>query len=186
MSSGCLWSGRSRGALPVVVVVLGLLVFSGCSLLGDKSAPGEENPAMESPSLEEAELPAASSLEQFEATGEVVSGGEFRDVNFAFDSVELDEVAREAVAANAAILKNNPDIRVEIEGHCDDRGTSQYNLALGARRAKILRDALIAEGVSASRLSTVSYGEELPLCKEANEECWARNRRGHLVDLTRQ
>jgi peptidoglycan-associated lipoprotein len=125
------------------------------------------------------------SLGEFERTGNVGSGGPFQDVYFAFDSDDLDGAARQAVATNANWLQQNPGVRAEIEGHCDERGTSEYNLALGARRAKAVRDALIGQGISAGRLSTVSYGEELPVCKDKNESCWARNRRGHLVDLTK-
>jgi peptidoglycan-associated lipoprotein len=91
----------------------------------------------------------------------------------------------EAVRNNAAILESSPALKVEIEGHCDERGSSEYNLALGARRARSVRDALTGLGVSGDRMSTVSYGEELPLCKDTSESCWAQNRRGHLVELRR-
>ena len=73
--------------------------------------------------------------------------------------------------------------KVEIEGHCDNRGTVEYNLALGAKRAKSVKDYLVSLGIPADRLSTISYGEELPLCREDTEECWARNRRAHSVVL---
>ena len=77
--------------------------------------------------------------------------------------------------------KANPQSRVEVEGHCDERGTNEYNLALGARRAESAKRYLIDLGISPSALSTISYGEELPLCKEQNEACWAKNRRAHFV-----
>jgi len=127
-----------------------------------------------------------SSLAQFEQSGTVLGGsGDFRDVPFAFDSDQLDSAAMDAVRANAGVLQSQADRRVEIEGHCDERGTSEYNLALGARRARAVKDAMVGMGISADRMSTVSYGEELPLCKESTESCWTTNRRAHLTDLSR-
>ncbi|HYA28430.1 MAG TPA: OmpA family protein, partial [Acidobacteriota bacterium] len=83
--------------------------------------------------------------------------------------------------ANADWLKGNPAARVEIEGHCDERGTNEYNLALGAKRAQAARDYLANLGVNSNRLSTISYGEEIPVCKESNEACWKQNRRARFV-----
>src|SRR2546427_11342726 len=80
-------------------------------------------------------------------------------------------------------MKDQAQSKAEVEGHCDERGTVEYNLALGAKRARAAKDYLSALGVSADRLTTISYGEELPLCHEHNEECWARNRRAHFVVL---
>jgi peptidoglycan-associated lipoprotein len=127
-----------------------------------------------------------SSLAQFEQSGTVLgASGDFRDVPFAFDSDQLDSASMDAVRANSSVLQSHPDRRVEIEGHCDERGTSEYNLALGARRARAVKDAMVGMGVAADRMSTVSYGEELPLCKESTESCWATNRRAHFTDLNR-
>lgn len=127
-----------------------------------------------------------SSLAQFEQSGTVLGGaGDFRDVPFSFDSDQLDSTGMEAVRANAGVLQSQPSRRVEIEGHCDERGTSEYNLALGARRARAVKDAMVGMGVSADRMSTVSYGEELPLCRETTESCWATNRRAHFTDVNR-
>jgi peptidoglycan-associated lipoprotein len=88
---------------------------------------------------------------------------------------------REILKGHAAWLKANPQGSVEIEGHCDERGTSEYNLALGAKRAASVKRYLVDLGISPSTLSTISYGEELPLCREQNEACWAKNRRAHFV-----
>lgn len=107
--------------------------------------------------------------------------GVLKDVHFAYDSYELDGSARDVLAANAEWLKENKRARTEIEGHCDERGTVEYNLALGAKRAKAVKDYLVSLGVSSDRLSTISYGEELPLCRDASEQCYARNRRVHFV-----
>jgi len=127
-----------------------------------------------------------SSLSQFEQSGTVLGGsGDFRDVPFAFDSDQLDSAAMDAVRSNVSVLQSHTDRRVEIEGHCDERGTSEYNLALGARRARAVKDAMVGMGIATDRMSTVSYGEELPLCKESTESCWATNRRAHFTDLNR-
>lgn len=107
--------------------------------------------------------------------------GPLHDIHFNYDSFELDESARQTLQEDADWLKDHPDVRVEIEGHCDNRGTVEYNLALGAKRAAAAKSYLIALGISRDRLTTISYGEELPLCQEETESCWSRNRRVHLV-----
>ena len=107
--------------------------------------------------------------------------GVLKDIHFAYDSYELDGSARDVLAANAEWLKENRRARTEIEGHCDERGTVEYNLALGAKRAKAVKDYLVSLGISSERLTTISYGEELPLCRDASEQCYARNRRVHFV-----
>ena len=104
-----------------------------------------------------------------------------KDVFFDFDRADLSADARAVLRANAEWLKTNPAVRVEIEGHCDERGTSEYNLALGAKRAQAAREYLATLGVASARLSTTSYGEEIPLCKEASESCWKQNRRARFV-----
>ncbi len=111
------------------------------------------------------------------------AGGPLQDVFFSYDSFELSEEARQTLQANADWLQNNAEVKVEVEGHCDDRGTAEYNLALGAKRARAVQDYLITLGVPAERLSVISYGEELPQCTDSNESCWQRNRRGHFSVL---
>jgi peptidoglycan-associated lipoprotein len=113
--------------------------------------------------------------------GETPAGGPLKDVNFDFDSAALSETARATLRANADWLKTNTAARVQIEGHCDERGTAEYNMALGAKRAQAAMDYLTTLGIAANRLSTISYGEEIPVCKEKTEECWARNRRARFV-----
>ena len=104
-----------------------------------------------------------------------------KDVFFEFDRYDLKSDARETLKANADWLKNNSAARVEIEGHCDDRGTNEYNLALGAKRAQTAKDYLVTLGIPADRLSTISYGAEIPVCKEQAESCWQKNRRARFV-----
>lgn len=104
-----------------------------------------------------------------------------KDVLFDFDRYDLSGDGRTILRANAEWLKSNASARVEIEGHCDDRGTNEYNLALGAKRAQSAREYLATLGIAAARLSTISYGEEIPVCKEQGESCWKQNRRARFV-----
>ncbi|HEX6178629.1 MAG TPA: peptidoglycan-associated lipoprotein Pal [Thermoanaerobaculia bacterium] len=106
--------------------------------------------------------------------------GWIRDAFFGFDSHTLEAEARAALDASARWLRDNPDVQVTIEGHCDERGTEQYNLALGERRANAAREYLAALGVGGSRLTHVSYGEEKPFEDGASEEAWQQNRRAHI------
>ena len=109
--------------------------------------------------------------------------GILKDVHFGYDEADLDAEAQSIIAQNAQWLRANPNAKVEVEGHCDDRGTIEYNLGLGSRRAKSAKDALVTSGIASGRISTISYGKELPLCHEQTESCFARNRRVHFVVL---
>lgn len=109
-----------------------------------------------------------------------------KDAFFDFDRYDLSADARAILRANADWLKGNPSARVEIEGHCDERGTSDYNLALGAKRAQAAREYLVSLGIAPDRLSTTSYGEEIPVCQERSEHCWRQNRRARFVVLERR
>ncbi|HTM07363.1 MAG TPA: peptidoglycan-associated lipoprotein Pal [Verrucomicrobiae bacterium] len=106
-----------------------------------------------------------------------VGSGPLGEIYFAFDSFDLNPEARATLKKHADWLKSNASARAEIEGHCDDRGTNEYNLALGAKRAQAAKDYLVSLGIPAERLSTISYGEELPVCREETEDCWQKNRR---------
>ncbi len=108
-----------------------------------------------------------------------------KPVMFQVDSAELDDAGRAVANANAEILKKNPTWVVTIEGHCDERGTAEYNLALGERRAMAARTYILSLGIAPDRLRTVSYGKEYPFDAGHTEEAWARNRRGHFVITSR-
>jgi len=104
-----------------------------------------------------------------------------KDIYFDFDQSDLRTDARETLRAHAKWLKDTAAAQVEIEGHCDERGTGEYNLALGAKRAQSAKDYLMTLGVPANRISTTSYGKELPVCTEHTEDCWQRNRHDRFV-----
>jgi peptidoglycan-associated lipoprotein len=103
------------------------------------------------------------------------------DVHFEYDASDLTDNGRAALQKNAAWLKRWSSTRISVEGHADSRGTSEYNLALGERRATVVRDYLVSLGIPAARLSVVSMGKEQPVCHDEAESCWSQNRRGHFV-----
>jgi peptidoglycan-associated lipoprotein len=106
---------------------------------------------------------------------------DLQTIYFDFDKYALRADAREALDRNAEIMRNNPDIDIVIEGHCDERGTDEYNLALGEKRARSARDYLVRLGVDESRISIISYGEERPVALGHDEAAWAKNRRGEFL-----
>jgi peptidoglycan-associated lipoprotein len=106
---------------------------------------------------------------------------EVQDAYFDLDKADIRTDARAALAKTADFLRNYPQVKVVVEGHCDERGSTEYNLALGDRRAAAVKQYLVSLGIGADRMSTVSYGKEKPFCMESNEDCWQRNRRGHFV-----
>jgi peptidoglycan-associated lipoprotein len=166
--------------------LLGLLVLAGCS--------SSESPVPKlfsaPPSLNNPMIPtSARSPSAMEAISRGVAaitppGAALKDVYYEFDSVELGEEAQEILRKNAEWLKANPKSRVEVEGHCDDIGSAEYNLALGAKRAQVAKDFLIQLGVASERLVTISYGKEAPACFEHTEECRVKNRRARFVMFT--
>ncbi len=103
------------------------------------------------------------------------------DVYFAYDEYSLNDDDRGKLARNADLLKGQARLNLTIEGHCDERGTNEYNLALGERRANAVKSYLSSLGVGAERMRTLSYGEERPVCTEHEESCWSQNRRAHMV-----
>ncbi len=123
-----------------------------------------------------------SSLSQFQK-GMLGQGGQgpLSDIHFDYNDYSIRSQDGEILKTNANWLTQHPQSRVQIEGHCDNRGSEEYNLALGAKRAQAAKDYLETLGIAADRMSTISYGKELPLCTEDTEDCWAQNRRDHFV-----
>lgn len=105
----------------------------------------------------------------------------YEDIYFSFDRSDLSMTAQSVLKKKAAYLQANPDISVFIEGHCDERGTPEYNMALGDRRAESSKSFLVDMGIAPQRMTTISYGEERPVDAGQNEEAWAKNRRAHFV-----
>jgi peptidoglycan-associated lipoprotein len=178
-------------------VVLALAVIPAVTMLlaGCSSTKPEETPSAAASTAGQSSKPAAAppssgtssssleALQRGESTATPASSP-LKDVYFDFDSYALRTDARAVLKSNAEWLKANPGAQVQIEGHCDERGTTEYNLALGSKRAQSAKDYLVTLGIAGSRLSTISYGEELPVCTEHNEECWQKNRHDRFVSQT--
>ena len=117
--------------------------------------------------------------------GEVLESKLLKDIYFDFDKYDVRPQDVEILKENAALLMKNPTAKIQVEGHCDERGTAEYNLALGQRRANSAMKYLISLGIPATRLSIISYGKEMPLDPGHNEEAWAKNRRAHFIILSK-
>jgi peptidoglycan-associated lipoprotein len=105
---------------------------------------------------------------------------EVRDAFFDYDKASIRDDARSALSSTAEFLRSYPSVGIVIEGHCDERGSTEYNVALGDRRSDAAKDFLVSQGVAVSRIQTVSYGKERPFCAQENESCWQENRRAHF------
>jgi peptidoglycan-associated lipoprotein len=108
------------------------------------------------------------------------STSSLKDIYFRFDQYDLDDQSRDTLRQNARYLQANSGAMIEIQGHCDERGTNNYNIALGERRAHSTKMYLVSQGVSARRIHVISYGEERPFCFDSNDACWLKNRRAHF------
>lgn len=172
-----------------ILVLAGMMACSSA----DSAKPGGMTPSASQAGMSESNRKAASSqVSQAQAqtsldalrrgeSGKTPAGSPLKEIYFGFDSYDLAGDARATLRHAADWLRSNPAPRVEIEGHCDERGTNEYNLALGAKRAQAAKDYLVSLGVATERLSTISYGEEIPVCREKSETCWQRNRRDRFV-----
>jgi peptidoglycan-associated lipoprotein len=127
---------------------------------------------------------AGRQMDEIRAEQAASAAAGLRDVLFGYDSWTISEDGRQALIRDAEWMKSNPSALVKVEGHCDERGTSAYNLVLGEKRAKAARNYLVELGVGANRLSVVSYGKEQPMCNDHAESCYQQNRRGHLAVKT--
>lgn len=175
--------------------VYGLMFFAFLGLTGcpppattkPEASPSAPQAALKEQPIKEAARPTPPTSLEALRRGEAPvtpAASPLKDIYFDFDRYDLRADDREVLKANAGWLKANASARVEIEGHADERGTNEYNLALGAKRAQSAKDYLVTLGISKERLSTISYGEELPVCKENNEECWQKNRRARFVVIS--
>jgi len=171
----------------LVILMVGLLMtVSACSKKRSQLDPMESGSGISgsgaaSQSLTEEEL-EAQRLREAEAARMEAAKTQLvdEDVYFRFDDATLSEEARQVLLQKVAWLRDNSGVSVLIEGHCDERGTSEYNIALGQRRAESVKMFMVDAGISASRLNTISYGEEQPIDSGKTESAWAKNRRAHF------
>lgn len=163
----------------LIVILIAMFSFTGCSSksrggTGPDGGISDQELALEGQRWGDGNIPVAS------------GSGFFDDIFFGYDSSRIDPEYQDAIRTNAEALLQDPSLNVEIEGHCDERGTSEYNLALGEQRARSVATALKSYGVSPSRITTISYGEELPLDPGRSEEAYAKNRRVHFAVFRKQ
>ena len=154
---------------PALSAVAALAILAACTTKPQTTAETAPPTAMTQSTSQSTIVPG--SLEDFR-----VNVGD--TVHFAYDRSDIQEEDRGTLQRQATWLQKYPQVRVTVQGHCDERGTREYNLALGARRANAVKEYLVSLGVSAARVDTISYGKERPICTESNEDCWAQNRRG--------
>jgi len=184
-------------ALALAVPAIGLaLLLTGCPKRPQTSAASAPAPtpppaAVAPPTPAPAPAPVAAAPPTVAPTlapappKEYMKNDNLKTIHFDFDKSAIRSGDAKILDVNAAWLKANPNQLVLIEGHCDERGTSEYNLALGDRRAKAATNYLVSQGVEASRITTISYGKERPLCTEHTEACWAQNRRDEFLTKER-
>jgi peptidoglycan-associated lipoprotein len=173
-----------NGAL--VVVIAGLvtsLLLWGCPKRPEEATMSEaQKPAGEA--SKEAAQPAPAEVKAVPAERAAMAAGGLQPVFFDFDRSVIREDSRDDLTANADWLKANPAVKVRIEGNCDERGTIEYNQALGQRRASAAKKYLMDLGVSAGRITLVSYGKEKPVCTESTEDCWQKNRKDDFIAVS--
>jgi peptidoglycan-associated lipoprotein len=171
------WWGPLRGAMLLVAVAL---VLAGCPKKPEVQTGG---PAAAGPGAGPEKVTKPEPMVEAPVKPEARPSAEapLKDVFFDFDKSVIREDGKQALEGDIQWLKANPDARILIEGHCDERGTNEYNLALGERRAKAVRDYLVAAGIDPKRISTISYGEERPFVLGHDEAAWKWNRRAHFV-----
>jgi peptidoglycan-associated lipoprotein len=171
---------RSTIATMIAVASIGaMLAVTGCS--SKKTAPiANENPNANQ--LGENGTPGSGGpTPQDWENGTIGKGGPLTDIHFGYNDYTISEQDGPVLKSNADWLQAHPQTRVEVEGFCDERGSEEYNLALGAKRAQAGKDYLVTLGIGGDRISTTSYGKELPLCTEHDESCWSQNRRDHFA-----
>ena len=185
-----------RSMVLVAMFVIMVVVLAGCASSASKEGEGSSSDTL-------ANSGSSGSASSVDGSGKVGARGRssgavsgvvsrpavkdfaenvaLQDIHFDFDRYEIRPDDARILDANAEWLKTHPEYLLLVEGHADERGTSEYNLALGDRRARSSLNYLVAQGVKANRITTISYGEMRPLCRESSESCWAENRRSHFA-----
>ena len=187
----------SRG-LGIALVIISLAIAPACSRRNKPVATPQPAPTVEAPPavttpppapprtterVEDRQPVAAVADEGLDSRSldELNRNSPLRPAFFLLDSSDLDDTGRSVVTSNVEVLKKNPQWVVTIEGHCDERGTAEYNLALGERRASAVKTYMVSLGIAPDRLRTVSYGKEFPFDQAHNDDAWSKNRRAHFV-----
>ncbi|MHB8797434.1 MAG: peptidoglycan-associated lipoprotein Pal [Thermoanaerobaculia bacterium] len=172
-----------------LVLAAGLLVTAGCCTKKPAPAPAPEVQVEPTPTPVPVpvEEPIAAPVAEPVAEAlpadleELNKKGYLKDIFYDYDLYDVRADQRDVMAANAEWLKKWPTVKVQVEGHCDERGSSKYNMALGDKRANAARDYLVSLGIDANRITTLSYGEERPFVEGQTEDAWSQNRRAHFV-----
>jgi peptidoglycan-associated lipoprotein len=180
--------------LMVLVLCFGLMIWGCPKKTVVKEEPSVKKEREEAARIEreaKAKEEAKREAEKFEKSlvakkepgieGVVFESSLLKDIHFDFDKYNIRPQDAEILKENAELLKKYPKVKIQIEGHCDERGTNEYNMALGERRANSTKNYLISLGIPAERMTTISYGEERPVDPGHNEEAWAKNRRAHFI-----
>lgn len=171
---------KPRNIAGPAVVVLAVVLTAACA---NKNV---RKPSASAPTNAPSDLTASSQNEPPMRDATLISVPELKNVYFSFDSDRLSAESEKTLAANAEFLKENPKIRVQVAGNCDQRGTIEYNIALGQRRAAAVRSYYKMMGIAGSRVATISYGKERPVCSQMTESCWQKNRRAETLEAVSQ
>jgi peptidoglycan-associated lipoprotein len=179
-------------ALIVLAIGFGLLLVGvGCAKKEAMEKAEETKPPQVMPQQPPAPAPVSPQEEMkpeapsIPGLADEIKAFEDKDIHFDFDKYDLTPEDIEILNSKASFLKAHPDLKIQIEGNCDERGTIEYNIALGDRRAKAAQNFLVEVGIDKERISTISYGKEKPLDPGNNEEAWAKNRRDHFVIMNK-
>ena len=173
------WVNSSSALAKTIAIasVWAVLVIAGCS---KKPAPvGAENPGANQIGETPTGAGGGGGEDPFGPGGHI--GGPLSDIHFGYNDSTIQDQDSSVLRSNATWLQNHPQTRVQVEGFCDERGSEEYNIALGAKRAQAGKDYLATLGISETRMSTISYGKELPVCTDHDESCWSQNRRDHFT-----
>ena len=191
--------GKKSLVIMILILCVGLFLM-GCpkkTVMKEEPSMTKEDAAARERAIKEQELKAKEEAAKQDLEKSLVAKKEpgiegtvfesslLKDIHFDFDKYDIRSQDTEILKENAALLKKYPNVKIQIEGHCDERGTTEYNVALGERRANSTKRYLLSLGISADRLSTISYGEEKPADPGHTEDAWAKNRRAHFIILSK-
>jgi len=167
----------------ILIYAVSLVLAMGCAKKVNTTEQAAQQPQSETPAPPPIAQPKAQPEAPVPHPKAVPPTAKLDDVFFKFDKALLSPDSLRILNEDARWIKDHPGTRITVEGHCDERGTAEYNLALGDRRARAIKRYLESVGLGPERIKTISYGQERPFCREHTERCWQENRRGHLVKM---